>query len=223
MTVDSHSLWVFIHILLFVYWLGADLGVFVGAIWAKNRALSVPERMTLLKLTLVLDMTPRTTFPLMMPVGLHLAAGMGWVTMPGWGLAAAWIVALGWIVLIWSIPLSEGKPRQQLLMRGQTVWLALVGAAWIAAGVASFNDGVPFATGWLAAKAIGFGAICYLAIFIDIVFKPAVPAFIELATKGSSDAVESVIGGTINKVLLVVLTLYAVLALMAFLGTVKPF
>lgn len=223
MTVDSHSVWVFIHIMLFVYWLGADLGVFVGAIWSKNRALSVPERMTLLKLTLVLDMTPRTTFPLMMPVGFHLAQGMGWVTLPSWGLAASWIIALAWIVLIWAIPMNEGKPRQKTLMLGQTVWLAVIGTAWVIAGVMSFGDGEPFATGWLAAKAIGFGFICYLAILIDVVFKPAIPAFIELATKGSSDAVESVITGTINKVLAVVLTLYAVLAIMGFLGVVKPF
>ena len=34
--MDLHSIWTFIHIMLLVYWLGADLGVLMLALGSKN-------------------------------------------------------------------------------------------------------------------------------------------------------------------------------------------
>ena len=45
----SVEVWGYIHILLFVFWLGADVGVFVSAIFAKNPKYSFETRMTVLQ------------------------------------------------------------------------------------------------------------------------------------------------------------------------------
>ena len=48
--ISAIDVWKYIHILLFVYWLGADLGVFLLALASKRRNLSFPERALALKM-----------------------------------------------------------------------------------------------------------------------------------------------------------------------------
>ena len=47
--MDPHAVLVWVHILLFVFWLGADLGVYIAAIWVKNPARTLGERVVLLQ------------------------------------------------------------------------------------------------------------------------------------------------------------------------------
>ena len=50
---------VYIHLLLFVLWLGADVGVFLaGQHFRKRRLYSLDQRIALLKLLVLIDMTP---------------------------------------------------------------------------------------------------------------------------------------------------------------------
>ncbi len=57
--MTEHGLWVYVHILLFVYWLGGDLGVFILARAARRAELSFAERAYSLRMALVIDVTPR--------------------------------------------------------------------------------------------------------------------------------------------------------------------
>ena len=57
--MTEHSIWVFIHILLFVYWLGGDLGVLILARAATQAKLSFAERVFSLKMSLLIDVLPR--------------------------------------------------------------------------------------------------------------------------------------------------------------------
>ena len=57
--ISAVDVWTFVHILLFVYWLGADLGVFVAAQAAKRSTLTYPQRSTALQLALKVDIAPR--------------------------------------------------------------------------------------------------------------------------------------------------------------------
>jgi len=63
--ISAVDIWTFVHILLFVYWLGADLGVFIAAQAAKRSALTYPQRSIALQLALKVDIAPRLSFALM--------------------------------------------------------------------------------------------------------------------------------------------------------------
>jgi hypothetical protein len=56
----DYTLWQYLHILLFVYWLGADLGVFLAARYVARTDLSLDERLRFLDLLLKIDMGPRS-------------------------------------------------------------------------------------------------------------------------------------------------------------------
>jgi hypothetical protein len=221
--MTNHSLWVFVHIILLVYWLGADLGVLLLARAAKRADLSFAERAFALKMALLIDLTPRLCFALMLPVGLQVTASGGFALVPDWLLALAWALAVAWIALLLAIGRYEGKPLAELLGRInlslQAVLLVVVGAVAIGSLIGTGS----LAPGWFAAKLLGFAAIFACSIGIDYAFRPMLPAFVRLATEGSKPDIEAAITSAVDNAIRYVLTLYALLLAIAFLGVVKPF
>ncbi|MFO0226834.1 MAG: hypothetical protein ACK52B_00265, partial [Gammaproteobacteria bacterium] len=62
-----------------------------------------------------------------------------------------------------------------------------------------------------------------LGIGIDVAFRPVGPAFMRLASEGSSPQIEAEVSRGIDGAVRVVLALYLLLALIAFSGVAKPF
>jgi hypothetical protein len=86
---------VYAHLLLFVLWLGGDLGVFVLGQHFRIRSYSLSERLTLLKLLVAIDMGPRSAWALMVPMSLTLLyAGGLWAGLPFWGVVAGCLALL---------------------------------------------------------------------------------------------------------------------------------
>jgi hypothetical protein len=201
----DHGIWVFIHVMLLVYWLGGDLGVFVLARAAKRPELSFAERAFALKMAVAIDVIPRLCFTVMFPVGLHVA------------------VAAGWITLLVAIGRNEGKPLAETLNRVhlafQGVMLVVIG--WL--GVQALLGHGPLPGGWFGAKILLFALIFAMGIGIDFAFRPIGPAFVRLATEGSKPDIEAAIGGAVDGAIRYVLGLYALLIVIAFLGITKYF
>ena len=63
------------HLLLFVYWLGSDMGVFYSSGMAIDSKLSNAARVTASKIMIDLDFVPRICMSLMLTVG-GLLSGM---------------------------------------------------------------------------------------------------------------------------------------------------
>src|SRR3954471_7943347 len=105
----STSIWAYIHILLFVFWLGTDVGVFTAAIFLKNPAQSYETRLTLMRLLSKIDILPRLCFALILPVGLQLTRGLGIYPVSDALLASGWAIGLGWSVYIYFLMQYEGK------------------------------------------------------------------------------------------------------------------
>src|SRR5208283_442262 len=95
---------VLVHILLFVYWLGSDLGVFYSAKFVADPKLSLETRRTIMKIVHFIDLFPRMTLVLTLPAGATLALLGGYAPLPaGWewpALAAVWIAGLVWLALV---------------------------------------------------------------------------------------------------------------------------
>ncbi len=214
---------VYVHLLLFVLWLGADVGVFVlGQHFRKRDRYDLPQRLVLLRLLVTVDMVPRTAWALMVPVSLSVVKAGGWAPLPGWIVAAAWVVGAGWLWLVWDAHLHDQSPRATRDRRIE-FWLKIaLAAGYLAAGGVSLATGAPLAPAWLAGKALLFGLIFAAAIMIDVAFKPVGPLLGTLIAQGSSDATERPLLATMNSTRLWVWTVYALLVATSWLGTVKP-
>lgn len=222
--ITTYQLLVFFHLLLFVLWLGADVGVFMlGQHFRRRAQYDLPQRMVLLQLLVNLDMVPRTAWALMVPLTISMVAAGGYWDVPLWGIALSWLVGGIWIWLVWDAHLHDQTPRAARDRRIES-WLKYgLTAFYLVLGVVSLSTGEPLAPVWLATKALMFGLIFLAAIMIDVAFKPLGPQLMALLGQGSSDETELPLLRTMNTTRIWVWVVYALLLATAFLGNVKPF
>ncbi|QYU69398.1 hypothetical protein J4558_04435 [Leptolyngbya sp. 15MV] len=223
MTLFTYQLLVFAHLLLFVLWLGADVGVFLlGQHFRKPHRYTLEQRIALLKLLVLVDMTPRSAWALMVPLSLSVVDAGAWWDVPTALLISAWLVGGFWLWLVWDAHWHDQTPRAA---RNQRVegWLRwLVGLFYLWLGGQSLAAGAPLAPDWLAWKALLFGLIFVAAIMIDRTFKPVGPQLAAVLEQGSSDATELPLLRTMNATRVWVWITYLLLLATAFLGNVKP-
>lgn len=215
---------VWAHMLLFVFWLGADVGVFVlGQHFRRRKTYSLDQRLALLKLLVEVDMVPRTAWALMVPVSLSVVTLGGMWAVPAPLLAAAWAVAALWLWLVWDAHFHDQTPRAARNRRIE-FWLKIALAVFYTAlGLVSILHHAPLPFAWLAWKALLFGLIFWAAIMIDVAFKPVGPQLGRLLKEGSSDATEIPLLRTMNRTRLWVWCVYLLLLATSYLGLVKPF
>jgi uncharacterized membrane protein len=213
---------VWFHVLLLVFWLGADLGVFLlGQHFRKRHRYSLPERLTLLKLLVITDMGPRTAWALMVPSSLLLLKlGPWWPDMPGWLLIAGIAVGLVWLALVWTAHLHDQTPlaRRARAVEDPLKWL--LAGFYLVLGAISLVHGHPLA-GFVAWKSLLFGLIFLAAIGIDLAFKPVGPQLMQLIAEGSSDATEIPLRRTMDRTRLFVWATYLLLFATSWLGVTQ--
>ena len=97
--MSGHDIALLIHLLLFVYWLGGDIGVFYSSGLSVNRNLSREARQMAGKIMINLDLIPRLCLSLMLTVGGILTEYYG-IDHPTWQwvgiilLGPVWFCAL---------------------------------------------------------------------------------------------------------------------------------
>jgi hypothetical protein len=214
---------VYMHLLLFVLWLGADVGVFVlGQHFRKRDKWSLDQRIALLTLLVAIDMVPRSAWALMVPLSLSVVDLGGWWDVPLWLSIAAWVVGLFWLGLVWDSHNHDQTPRAARNRRVEG-WLRwIIGGFYLWLGAQSLLIDAPLAPDWLAWKALLFGAIFVAAIMIDVTFKPVGAQLGAVLEQGSSDATEIPLRRTMDRTRIWVWAVYALLLVTAYLGNVKP-
>jgi hypothetical protein len=224
MSVSLYQVLVFTHLLLFVLWLGADVGVFLlGQHFRKREKWTLPQRLALLQLLVNVDMVPRSAWALMVPLTLSMVKAGGWWDLPGIAVAAAWAVGGFWLWLVWDSHFHDQTPRARRNNRIEFVLKIALTLFYLALGGISLAKGAPLAPLWLASKAVMFGLIFAAAIMIDVAFKPVGPQLGRLIAEGSSDATEIPLRRTMDLTRIWVWVVYALLLGTAFLGNIKPF
>jgi hypothetical protein len=214
---------VYAHLLLFVLWLGADVGVFLlGQHFRKRDRYTLDQRIALLKLLVLVDMTPRSAWALMVPLSLSVTAAGGWWAVPPALIWGSWAVGLGWLWLVWDSHRHDQTPRAARNRRLEGWLRPLVGAFYLGLGSLSLATGAPLAKPWLALKALLFGAIFAAAILIDWSFKPVGAQLMAVLSQGSSDKTELPLRRTMDRTRIFVWCTYLLLVATSWLGTAKP-
>ncbi|ANY21104.1 hypothetical protein A6F68_02610 [Tsuneonella dongtanensis] len=213
---------VYVHLLLFVLWLGADVGVFLlGQHFRKRDRYTLDQRIALLKLLVLVDMTPRSAWALMVPLSLSVSAMGGWWEVPGWLLWAGWIVGGVWLWLVWDAHNHDQTPRAARNRRIEGWIRYALAAFYLWLGGQSLLLGDPIAAPWLAWKALLFGLIFVAAIMIDVSFKPVGAQLAAVLTQGSSDETEVPLRRTMDRTRVWVWTTYLLLLATSYLGSTK--
>lgn len=222
MTLDTHALWAYAHILLFVYWLGADVGLYMVMGFVKDAKLSFETRATLIRLAFYIDLFPRVTFALILPVGLQLARNLDLLSVGPGLLAAVWLVSVLWGASHIAIVVWKGRPVVKRLVQANKAYELLAGGFFIGLGGISLAGGAPIEAGWFAVKLLLFGLIFWVILGIDTVFQPFT-TILRMGPDGSTPEQERRVTRMTNRTMAWAVLLYVLIAAVAFLGRVKPF
>ncbi len=218
MTLDPYRIVAFLHVVLFAYWLGADLGVMLCSRIARRSDLSDDARRAVRSAGHLIDMGPRTALVLMVPAGLILASQYGSPVQGPW-LAAIAVAAAGWLWMVWTIFLQPQTPLGKLLWKIDMGWRIVLMTLFVGFGVKCLITGAPIADHWLAAKFVVFGLILMDGIYLRLVL-------IRMerdARAGNSPAPGAPPTALMKSLHIAVMIIWALVAIAAFLGIVKPF
>lgn len=215
----DQALFALMHVLVFVYWLGGDLGAFYTSRFLTQPDVSPDRRLMAAKIVGDVDMAPRTALILTVPTGLALAESKSWVTF-GWPVVAAvGVAALLWLSLAWHLHLKHGAASDQLRKLDLAIrWALVLGlGGWAIAGLMGVTP-LPL---FIALKMLAFIGCILLGLFIRSVLKPLGPALMGL-NGPDAEAASSSLAHTLNRARPLVTGIWALLIIAAFLGLWTP-
>lgn len=219
--MSSYLVWVYIHILLFVFWIGTDVGVFVLGKFAQSAKYSVEQRLLAIKIGLLIDRFPRVCFVLIVPVGLQMAHMSGLLPLSATVHLAVWLAAAFWLAVVFLGFAVEGKPIAAPLRnieRGLQMAVILA-FTWI--GAMSLLGHGPVTATWFSIKLLVFAGITLMALGLDFISGLITTGFELLESEGATPRAQTAITVGLNRIYAFVVVIYALSLAAAFLGTVK--
>ena len=163
-----HDLLLIFHLLLFVYWLGGDLGVFYSSGRVVDPSLSNSARATAARIMVNLDFVPRICMSLTLTAGGLLSMYSG-IEHPTWQIAG--FIALGpfWLGMVVFLHYAHGSALSRAVTRVD-FWFRWALVAYLLVSVSysfGFTDKLAQAP-WIGAKLIAFAAMVFCGLMIRI-------------------------------------------------------
>lgn len=220
--VSAHRLWLYAHLLLFVFWLGADLGVFLCARAAVRPGLSPEQRRRTVGLMNAIDMAPRISASLMLTVGGVLTEYVG-LPHPWWQMAGIVLLGPAWLALILvRRPAAGDAGSRALLDPDQAVRLLLaltvpLSVAW------SWASGRLDSAPYVGIKLLIFSGLMLAGFLLRRHWRSFHEALAALPDSASGDGVpERELVAAQRRTQPLVLVIWVGLAIAALIGVTQP-
>jgi hypothetical protein len=210
------------HLLLFVYWLGADIGVFYAARFVRDPNQSLDARKMAVRIMGWIDQIPRYCLVLMLPVGYTLARQLGLVQLPDIGMVLLWLIGAGWLWMVWAIHHYQGTPRAERLRSIDLGWRVVLVAGLLWDAVQGLRGAGHIMVDWLSIKFAIFALLIACGIMIRVFGKPIGPALRTVLAQGSTAELEAEIARGFTRTRPFVLAIWGLLLCAAMVGILKP-
>jgi hypothetical protein len=220
--MSSYEIWKYLHVLMFVFWVGTDMGVMLGASKSTDSRLTLETRLILVRMALLIELLPRTMWAMALPFGVMLSRQLNLVEISDAGLAAVWVFTLAWAAISLGGAHYSEKPIGLTLARINRWIVGILGVSLVMIGLWSYFGSGPFESAWLAAKVGLYGLINLTVLGIEASFLPVGPAFGRLFGEGSTPAVEAAISAGMKTTIRWVHASYVLILIVGFIGVARP-
>ena len=217
----GHTIWLILHLVLFAYWLGGDIGVFYSTRMILNRSFSAPQRFMASRIMLWIDLLPRLCLSMMLTVGGILSEYVG-VSHPPWQYAMIVVLGPVWFTVLLIMHFKHNASFMPTLTK-LDLWFrwfliaAIVASVWWSVSTGRL-DNAP----WLAPKLIIFALMVLCGVMIRV-FLPGFIAGVRALSQGSiTEEQDDAMRRSIHRVRPWVFGIWLGLILEAFLGIFKP-
>ncbi|MEU7282239.1 hypothetical protein AB0A69_26200 [Streptomyces sp. NPDC045431] len=227
MGAHPHGWWILLHLVLFVFWLGGDLGVYVSSRYVLRAELPFAARATALRIMGVLDLGPKVCLVLFLPSGVTLMAlepHGAEAVLNGWTVTATWAGAVCWL---WLTVVDHHRPGRRPWVR-RADWTVRIAATAVLLGVAAYTlaadepFGVTTEPRWLGAKVALYAVALACGLGIRLTLRPFGPAFAALGAEGSTPGTERALWRAVDGCVPYVATIWCCVLGAAVLGVLKP-
>jgi hypothetical protein len=200
-----------------------DIGVYYAGKFTTREDLTHKERLHFLELLAVLDMGPRTALVLMVAVGAQLGTNPGLIPLNAAALGVIWLIDLAWLGLVWWQFLSPQHPRIQLMAKvDYAIRYAVIGLFMLVGLYAIFTDTL-ISGAWLRLKLVFFGTVVSIGLILRATLPPWLAAISKLQNPTTAAQAQQTIEAVYRFSGRWAHGLWALVFIMAFLGTTKPF
>ena len=213
------ELYLLLHILVLVYWLGGDLGAFYASRLLVDAQRPPEARAAAANILMNVDMAPRMGLIFAFPTGFALAVSRGWIDVDPVWIAAAFALAALWALAAWLVHLKTGP--HVLAGRFDTAVRAVALIGLIAAAVQSLA-GLYELPLFLALKLLLLALAIACGLMIRRALKPFGPAFAQLVAGKGDTATDAAIAASLAQAKPYVLIIWAALIAAAALGVWTP-
>ncbi len=219
--MDSYEFWKFLHICMFVFWLGTDMGVMLCSKKSIDSTLSIETRFQLLEMALKIELLPRVMWVMALPFGVHLSKSLGYIEPNVITVALMWVFVIAWLIINVGGAANLDKPWGQQLSKLNRFITASLGVGLIIVAISSFMGFGPYEANSIALKVGLYGLVNITILGIEIAFFPLGASFERLATEGSSPELEQSISSGMGTTLMWVHITYIMIFVVAFIGVTK--
>ncbi len=223
MEIGSYDLLRLAHVLLFVYWLGADLGVLYAAKFGADSRLSIETRQTIGEIMSFVDLFPRLSVPLIGAVGISMAVLSGDMLLKNPWLWLIWLAALVWV----GVNLAIYKNRHRLaeigsLLRFDVLWRSILLTLAATVAVASLLGNGVTTNASLAAKLLIYAIAIALSLVLRILFRPYRQSLAQIAAGGEDAENTAIMKKSLSNARPVVFAIWFLTVAAAALGLWQP-
>ncbi len=228
-----------VHILFVIIWIGTDIGTFSSFNRLLDTSLSVPTRLSMSRLSDLLDQGPRSALVLLLMLGLSLSHMGDWGFGGNAGAVLAWIAAvigIAWFAGVWMqfwvAHAPPGADRPSWAVRFVATfkvvdlwWRVGVAAALVIAAVTSLvrsGDRGIIGADWLAWKVLLFAGIVADGVVIRLLLPKMGLTIVAIATGGSTPEREAQLAEQAVPLKACVVVIWTLLVAMSALAVIKP-
>ena len=210
------------HLLLFAYWLGGDIGVFYSSGFAVNRKLSRGARQAAGTIMMNLDLIPRLCLSLMLTVGGILTHYYG-IDHPLWQMVGIILLGPIWTCSLIYIHFNEGTDLVKTMTKIDYYfrWIMVFTLIASVSYAFYFTDRLN-ANPWIGAKLIIFAALIFCGIMIRKYIGGFIKGIHNIATDNINEADDIAMTASLSKARVFVLTIWVLLLVEVWIGVAKP-
>lgn len=217
--INAYDVLLLVHVLLFAYWLGADLGVFYAARFAADGNYSIETRKAISDVMAFVDLAPRLSVPLMGATGITMGVRLGALTLDAVWVWVAWFAALLWVSSNLYIYLNRAdRSRVQAVIRFDTCWRATVLVALAGVAIASLLGAGITSNVALAVKLLLLALAIALSLVLRVLFKPYRPALQRIAAGGDNARESAIMTAALARARPIVILIWIVAIAAAAIG-----
>ena len=219
--MSAYDLTLLIHIVLFCYWLGGDIGVFYSSKFVVDPTLSRETRLIATKIMLGCDMVPKICMTLMLTVGGILSEFHG-ITHPTWQMAGIILLGPFWLTVVLLLHFKHDASYIPALTKFDFYFRWLIVAGLLISTTWSWLTGRLADDPWMVGKLLIFAFLVFCGLMIRMGLKGFSATYAKIIQDNYNDEDNKIMTASLDRVRPWVYAIWIGLLAEAALGIAQP-